>query len=201
MLARSVVTRTMLLRARGHRDADAQQIAQHWADRLAASPESFTDDPRGILVYSDLFIAAERWPAALRSTEVDQARQDAWIGQATGGPLRLAIMRAEIAARRAIALIHLGRRAEAVAIDSTLSLTVSTRWDRGRSALASGRIAAHLGDRDRAVRLLEAAVSQGAIDLLQRHVMPSVDMDPLTLPLRADPRFIALARPDPADVK
>jgi len=201
VMARHAVGRTMMLRARGHRDAGAQQIAQRWADRLAASPESFTPDPRGMLVYSDLFIAAERWPAALRSTESDQARFDVMVGQGRASPLSLAEMRADIAARRAIALIHVGRRTEAAAIDSALSRTVGTRWDQGRSALASGRIAAHLGDRDRAVRLLTEALSEGAGNWLERYVMPSVDMDPLSLPLRADPRFIALARPDPADVK
>ena len=202
VLARHAVERTMLLRARGHRDAEARQIAQHWADRLAALPQSYTPDPRGMHVYSDLFIAAERWPDALRSADADQARFKAMVARGVSSPLSIASARTELAARRAIVLVHLGRRSEALAIDSTLSRTVGTRWDRGRSALASARVAAHLGDRDRAVRLLEAAVSGGAIWWLAGYyVLPSVDMDPLLLPLRADPRFIALARPDPADVK
>jgi tRNA A-37 threonylcarbamoyl transferase component Bud32/TolB-like protein len=201
VLARNVVTRTMMLRARGNRDAEGQRIARRWAERMAASAQSFAPDLRGALVYSDLFIAAERWPAALRSAEADQARLDVTVGRGLASPLFLRVMRAEIASRRAIALVHLGRRAEALAIDTVLSLTVGKRWDFGRSALARGRIAAHLGDRDRAVRLLAEAVSGGAVNLLERYVAPSADMDPLLLPLRTNPGFIVLARSDPADVK
>jgi hypothetical protein len=104
--------------------------------------------------------------------------------------------------QRAVALVHLGRRAEAMAIDSVLARTVGVRWDRGVSAVGRATIAAHLGDRRGALLLLEQAVEQGALDAFLRHGaagLATVDGDPLLLPLRGEPAFRALARPDPAD--
>jgi hypothetical protein len=61
-------------------------------------------------------------------------------------------------------------------------------------------IAAHLGETDRAISLVTKMVAQGfLLGGAGNDGYGAIDAWPPLLPLRADPRFRALARPDPAD--
>ena len=74
----------------------------------------------------------------------------------------------------------------------------------GSHANASVGVQAERADHLRGAVVVAEAVEQGALEVyLHRTGVPglaTVDGDPLFLPLRRDPRFQALARPDPADV-
>ena len=61
-------------------------------------------------------------------------------------------------------------------------------------------IAAHAGETDRAIALLERAINEGVIGWWRLDWRKfGVAGDPFLLPLRTDPRFRALMGPDPAD--
>jgi hypothetical protein len=150
---------------------------------------------------SDLLVAIERWneilpvlDAALRIAIADSARG---IGQPTGFPL----IRRQLLVKRAVALAHLGRRAETLAIDAEFARTQGTRWDRGRSTMARAVIAAHLGESDRAIDLLTRALGEGGLpgSTVTFGRSPILAADPMLLPLRTNPRYRALLGPDPAD--
>jgi hypothetical protein len=150
----------------------------------------------------DLLVATERWNDALR---VADAREAALArASAAGVPISGAwvVARRDLDVRRAVVLLHLGRRAEALALDSAFARTDGARWDQGWSATARGVIAAHLGERDRALALLTRGVAHGGLRWFGgggASGIWTVDGVALLLPLRDDPRFQALARPDPAD--
>ena len=195
---------TTLLRTRGGHEAQGRRLAAVWADRIYP-PDTPVDtaglsDP--VPPEVELLVAAERWRdvlAVVTAAELRFARDSASGPRSPGWRTE---QRQRLRMQRAITLIHLGRRAEALAIDAGFTRSVGTRWDRGVSAMARAVIAAHLGEPDRAIPLLAAAVESGALDVYLRRGatgLVSVDGDPLLLPLRADRRFRALGVPDPAD--
>jgi hypothetical protein len=150
-----------------------------------------------------LLVAAERWRDVLRIADVQAA---AFAPDSVTGALnysRLRARRAPLQVYRAVALTRLGRRAEALAIDSAFARTAHRRWDRGASAMARGVLAAHFGERDRALALLTQGAAEGGLlgygAGLPVRGIGTVDGEPLLLPLRAHPGFQALGRPDPAD--
>jgi hypothetical protein len=195
---------TTLLRTRGGHDEAGRRMARQWADRLY--PRGAPLDTAGLGQFIppavELLVAAERWDDLLPVLDAAHARFAADSAAGRGTPRRLAELSQRLRTQRAVALVHLDRRAEALAIDAALARTVGARWDRGVSAVGRATIAAHLGERQRALVLLEQAVEQGALDAFLRHGaagLATVDGDPLLLPLRGEPAFRALARPDPAD--
>ena len=191
---------TTLLRTRGGHEADGRSLAISWADRLY--PPSAVADSSTMWV-GDLLAAADRWSDLLKVTDAGDVRTDADSAAGRLSPGALTLRRQTARMRRAVALIHLDRRAEALSIDSAFARTMGARWDKGMSALARAAIAAHLGEPDRAIPLLDRAIAQGVLRFYFRSDgvlgLGSVDGDPLLLPLRADGRFQALALPDPAD--
>ena len=211
-----VVHATTLLRTRGGRDAEGHALATLWAERLMRSAGGATSPGERATVttarllagerataMSALLVAAERWGDVLR---IEDARAVAFARDSVNGVIsnsRWMARRARLQVYRAVALIRLGRRAEALAIDSAFARTVHRRWDRGASAMARGVIAAHPGERDRAVALLTQGAAEGGLleygAGLPVRGIGTVDGESLLLPLRADPRFQALAHPDPAD--
>ena len=198
--ARGATILLMQLATRGGRDADARRLAATWAGRLytPSSTASLTDLS---FAYGGLLAMAERWEDLLRAAAADSAllaeRARAGRSPGTDGG-RLA--KYVLPVWRAVALVHLGRRAEALAIDSVLARTVGARWDLGLSALGRAEIAAHLGDTDRALELTARAIAEGALQWMDAlYAVPSIGSDPLLLPLHGDPRFKALAAPSPAD--
>jgi tetratricopeptide (TPR) repeat protein len=93
-------------------------------------------------------------------------------------------------ALRAIALIHLGRSAEAAAIDSALDKPATTPM-RGRYLYARAQIAAHRGEPDRAIGLIESALAAGyGLEFYSTGVWH----DPLVMGLAGLPRLVALVK-------
>ena len=80
--------------------------------------------------------------------------------------------------------------------DSQKAIVIGKGGQRLKSLGAAAReeIAAHLGERERAVALVAQAVNRCALEWLIWSLQ-TVDSDPYLLPLRSDPRFLALARP------
>ncbi len=149
-------------------------------------------------------MAAERWNDALRVADARAAAlaRDSAAGVPTGRSGSLMRQHEDVRVRRAVILLHLDRRGEALAIDSALAGTEGARWHRGWSAMARGIIAAHLGEPDRALTLLTRGVAQGGLRWFDGGEVSgiwTVDGVSLLLPLRDDPRLQALARPDSAD--
>ncbi len=85
----------------------------------------------------------------------------------------------------------------ALAIDSAIAAFGNPRWSQGAIPLNRARIAAHLGDSDRAVEMLEAAIQQAV--LANAEGVGTVGSDPFLLPLRQYARFRTLLKPTAAD--
>src|SRR5205823_7807097 len=98
-------------------------------------------------------------------------------------------MDATLKSLRAIALIHLDRMPEALAIDSALARF--TAADRAYGQFARAGIAAHLGENERAVALLKQALASGFhLSIYSTGFW----RDPTLLPLSGDGAFVALLK-------
>jgi serine/threonine-protein kinase len=199
-LAQAIRT-TTLLRTVGGKEAEGRALAVAWADRLLVRAKLDTYPSWFAPQVADLLVATERWNQILPLLDLaeSKAKADSAHGRVHAeGP---SLFRYQLQMRRAIALIHLGRRAEAMAIDAELARTDGRRWDRGRSPVSRAVIAAHLGDVDRAVELLTRGLREGGVAWSPSTTgrAPNLAADPLFLPLRADPRYRALLGPDAAD--
>ena len=152
---------------------------------------------------ADLLAATDRWSEIPPVLDVGVAKGVADSARGIGRPVEFPLFRDELMGRRAVALIHLGRRAEALAIDAELARRDGMRWDRGRSVVSRAGIAAHLGDTDRAIDLLTRGLTEGGIrwSALTQARAVNLAVDPMFLPLRADPRYRALLDADPADIR
>jgi hypothetical protein len=192
---RTVANTTTLLRTRGGKPEAADRIVSTLlGDRLSEPVSAGSASMARI----DLLMSMQRWPEALTTLDLWSVKLDSL--QRTGEWPRVSfIRRTQRDARRAVVLLHLQRTAEARVIDSALAVSENARWDQGHSALARAAIAAHRGENDRAIELLQKAIRSGATGFLDFRAYPSVEADPLFLPLTNDPRFKALARPDPID--
>src|SRR5205085_1960499 len=112
---------------------------------------------------------ADRFAVTTRSQAGDRARALYFGGRWADlealtrqwvGPSVLDYAALEITAYRATALIHLGRHAEALAIDSTLAGYQKPIF-QSSYIYARAQIAAQLGDKDRAIALVSLALQKG----------------------------------------
>ncbi len=155
------------LRALGERDAYMATMDRS-LDWFAARPVSELRDGRGRAFYY-----AERWSDAdtLFASLVADVPDNV-----------------DFRGRRAVALAHLGRRAEALAIDVWLQ-TQGNKFRRGGHTRWRAAIATALGDRGGAVQLLQQALEEG-MPLGWVH-----DRDPEWETLRDNQAYLELIRP------
>jgi tRNA A-37 threonylcarbamoyl transferase component Bud32/TolB-like protein len=201
-LAQAVRT-TTLLRTLGGRDTEGRALAVAWAARFVRNVKPDTLPGWMAPMLADLLAATDRWSEIPAVLDVGVAKGVADSARGIGRPVEFPLFRDELMRRRAVALIHLGRRADALAIDADLARRDGMRWDRGRSAVSRAAIAAHLGDTDRAIDLLTRGLAEGGIrwSALTQARAVNLAVDPTFLPLRADPRYRALLDADPADIR
>jgi tRNA A-37 threonylcarbamoyl transferase component Bud32/TolB-like protein len=189
-----------MFRLHARRDRDGARLAGQWADRFVQSTSRDWPPSGAELAMVDLLGSVDRWREAARYVDLAERRLDA---EPTAGEQRPELTRARqhVRLRRAVCLIHLGRRAEALAIDSAFALASDARWQSGASLMARAVIATHLGERERALDLLRRGIAQGGLGFIVGGASPLMTVDDLVLflPLRDDPRFRALAGPDPRD--
>ena len=189
---------TTLLRTRGGHDADGKAMIARWSTTLIAriSPDSLASCAAACW----LLASTEQWNEMLRQLDLSAARADAAFRTVSVGQAYYERKMRE--AYRAVAFMHLGRRADALAIDSAFAKTSGARWDMGASSLARAMIAAQANDVEKAIDFLERAINEGLIGWWRLDWRKfAIDGDPFLLPLRANPRFRALMGPDPADGK
>ena len=197
------VRATTLLRTLGGRDAEGRALVVAWANRFLNNVKPDTLPGWMAPTLADLLAATDRWREIPPVLDVGVAKGVADSARGIGRPVEFPLFRDELMGRRAVALIHLGRRAEALAIDAELARRDGMRWDRGRSLVSRAGIAAHLGDTDRAIDLLTRGLTEGGIrwSALTQARAVNLAVDPMFLPLRADPRYRALLDADPADIR
>jgi tRNA A-37 threonylcarbamoyl transferase component Bud32/tetratricopeptide (TPR) repeat protein len=159
------------LRVHGH-PAEARAVAAELADWIRARP---SQEAQTVVMRSALaraLYAAERWDEARMLVDTLVARYPESIG--------LLGLRGRIAAR-------LGDSATAQAASS--ALLAAAHSSRETNALTRAKIAALLGQREVAIRLLRDAVAQGEMQALRMRE------DPDLLGLRNYPPFETLVRP------
>ena len=195
-----VINAIAMLRMHAERDREGAALATRWADRFVRSAPGDWPPEGTELAMVDLLGSLDRWREAAGYLDLAERRLEA--DHQGGEPLpEVTRNRQHIRLRRAVCLVHLGRRAEALAIDSAFARTSDARWQSGASSMARAIIAAHLGERERALDLLRQGIAQGGIGFIVGGASPLMALDDLILflPLRDDPRFRALAGPDQRD--
>jgi TolB-like protein len=166
---------TALLMAGRVREAD--RLAARWMPAAMAVRDDTMHWARDGV--ASLLVAASQWDklAALPAERTTHGGR-AWVDRVSYA---------------AIGRVHLGDTAGARRADALLQADPVPHLDFGRRELARARIAAHLGERDRAVRLLRESVERG----IRLHLPWGVDYraDAFLAPLRSDPSFRAIASP------
>jgi tRNA A-37 threonylcarbamoyl transferase component Bud32 len=158
------------------RDVDARTIAREW---WPSAMEFREDTARWVQeAVANLALVERRWG--------DLAAMDA-----RGAALSSAHALSDRVSFAAVGDIKLGNVAAALRRDSLLAAD-HPRLDYGYRELARARIAAHLGELDRATRLLEQASAEG----IRLHLLWGIDFmsDPFLAPLRAYAPFLAVLR-------
>ena len=156
---------------------DAERLAVRWLPAaLAMRGDTMHWTRDGV---ASLLVAASRWDqlAALPAEHTTHGGR-AWVDRVS---------------YVAVGMAHLGDTAGARRADALLQDGPVPHLDFGRRKLARARIAAHLGERDRAIQLLRESVERG----IRLHLPWGVDYraDAFLTPLRADPAFRAIASP------
>jgi predicted Zn-dependent protease len=145
------------LRVHGHtREAAA------WLETLMTETSGQDGSIAGLLLEGDIQAAAGRWAAA-------REQYSAALVQAPESPLVLG--------RLGTAEAHLGNRSEAERVSASLA-AFSRPYLFGDHTYARARIAAALGDRARAVELLEAAWTEGRAIAFDDQENEDVHSDP-----------------------
>lgn len=167
------------LRAHGFRDeaqALAERVAAWFESGAGSSPESRCDPCKA---YS--LKAAGHWHEAYSIFErllAEEPEFRGWVEQV------------------GVCAAHLGDRATALAMDARLVELVDDigptgvpYGPRGSTEIGRAGIAAQLGDRDRAIQLIQQAVSAGFNSYMWIHVNPDFE------PLWGDPEYQEILRP------
>jgi tetratricopeptide (TPR) repeat protein len=163
------------LRAHGH-----SRAAAVWLEALIAETGGEDSSIAGLLLEGDIQAAAGRWTAA-------REHYSAALVQAPESPLLLG--------RLGTAEAHLGNRSEAVRLNATLT-AFSGAYLFGNHTYARARIAAALGDRARAVELLEAAWTEGRAIAFDDRENEDVHSDPEFRTLEGFVPYAALMQRD-----
>jgi TolB-like protein len=154
---------------------DAERIAARWMPIAMAVRDDTTHWARDGA--ASLLVAALQWKqlAALPDDRVTRGSR-AWVDRVSYA---------------AVGKVHLGDSAGARRADALLQAEPVPHLDFGRRELARARIAAHLGERERAIGLLRESIERG----IRLHLPWGLDYraDAFLAPLRADPAFQAVA--------
>ena len=92
-----------------------------WANRFLNNVKPDTLPGWMAPMLADLLAATDRWSEIPAVLDVGVAKGVADSARGIGRPVEFPLFRDELTRRRAVALIHLGRRAEALAIDAELA--------------------------------------------------------------------------------
>jgi hypothetical protein len=157
------------------RVGDAEQIAARWVPAaMAARDDSMHWARDGV---ASLLVAASQWePLAVLPDDRVARGGRAWVDRVSYA---------------AVGKVHLGDTAGARRAEALLRAEPGPHLDFGRRELARARIAAHLGERERAVGLLRNSIERG----VRLHLPWGVDFraDAFLAPLRGDSAFQAVA--------
>ena len=173
---------TRELRAHGH-PAEARDLLGVLLEQLAAAPddEGHWRDRFTAVALGDL----QRWGEAHQRWQQLAAREPANL---------------DVQGHLAVAAAQAGDPATARRIDDALARWPS-RYTLGRHTLWRARIAAALGERERAVSLVETALAQGHARFFDQtggqYDEPELHADPALLGLRGMPAYDALLAPRP----
>ena len=157
---------------------EAKRLASAWLARLLQSPDSAL--PRVKVTRAMLLASLGRWDEALPYVS-------ALLSQSSNDPY----LHAHLLSLEGIIAAHDGNRPRAQEIEAEIEKDAG-RHDLGVSKLMRARIAAHLGDRDRAVSLLTQAEAEG-VGLTSPN--SPFRYDPLLLPLTGYPPFEEVVKP------
>jgi len=160
------------LRAHGH-VAESRELALRaldWFESTELPPDSF-QHVQGYLI-SAYGLLGEHEQAYRLAVELLESQPDSWSYQAYVG----------------VAAARIGDRKTAEVMSQDLS-AVDAPFTMGGPSFARAAIAAQMGDRNEAIRLLQQAITRGFSSYLQIHVDPSFD------PIRDDPEFREVVRP------
>lgn len=158
-------------------DNHSTRLASTWLPRVQALPDT---SMAATMVRISLLSSLGRWNdvAPLARDAMSRVRTDKYL-------------RGHLLSITGVVAAHQGNRAEAQRAEAQLAAGAG-KYDYGFSKLMRARIAAHLGERSRAVGLLQQALSEGAnltspLNILQH--------DSLLLPLNGYPAFMELLKP------
>ena len=160
------------LRAHGH-VAESRQLALRaldWFESTELPPDSF-QHVQGYLI-SAFGLLGEHDQAYRLAVELLESQPDSWSYQANVG----------------VTAARIGDRNSAEVISKGLAAGEAP-FTLGGPSFARAAIAAQLGDRDEAIRLLRQAITRGFSGYRQIHVEISFD------PIRDDPEFQEILRP------
>jgi hypothetical protein len=163
------------LRRHGHREASVAQ-ARRVVEWYANLPLDQRQKPAWRIAYTHSLRHLERW---------DEARPilDALAREGTG-PVNV-----EALGQAGVVAVHQGDRARAQRLFDELGRTADSPHQLGYRAYFRAGIAAHLGDKDRAVELLRLSLAQGG--RYDYHLHHALELEPL----RGYPPFEALIKP------
>ena len=160
------------LRAHGYRDESRSMAgrALDWFNRTELSPE-YMQSGRELSIAA-LCLLGRDLEAYELARKLLESEPDSWSNEATVG----------------IAAAVIGDRATALKMSSRLA-EVEEPFTMGRPSYHRAAIAAQLGDRAEAIRLLQRATTRGFNDWNYLHIDIAFD------PIRDDPEFQEILRP------
>lgn len=158
-------------------EAQATRLASDWLPRVRAAPDT---SRAARLARLSLLNSLGRWSEArpLVQNEIPRVQNNVNL-------------RRHLLSIAAVIAANMGDRSAAEKIEAQL-ISETDRFNHGSIKLMRARIAAHLGERDRAVGLLQQALSEGVNLTIPHNIFQH---DPLLLPLNGFPPFMELLKP------